>query len=218
MTMNLTCLLFLEHHNHLFLASFFPQISKVKHSQSLNEPPLRPWVALQKDGQILCCHCTCMAGLGETCSHAAASMFALETLVRMKASTTCTSLPCQWLKPSSSTVEYSEGSGIDFSRPAKKQRATGSTTSDKQKEIPPPTADEKAAFYKALSVTGKRSAILSIVPNYAQDFTPRHVVCQLPTPLTDLYNPCNRELSAEELKEKCQVEVEKLCVTQDQVS
>ena len=121
MTMNLTCLLFLEHHNHLFLASFFPQISKVKHSQSLNEPPLRPWVALQKDGQILCCHCTCMAGLGETCSHAAASMFALETLVRMKASTTCTSLPCQWLKPSSSTVEYSEGSGIDFSRPAKKQ-------------------------------------------------------------------------------------------------
>ncbi|XP_061926072.1 FGGY carbohydrate kinase domain-containing protein isoform X4 [Entelurus aequoreus] len=42
---------------------------QVKHSQRMNDPPLRPWVAIAKDGQILCCHCTCMAGLGETCSH-----------------------------------------------------------------------------------------------------------------------------------------------------
>ncbi|XP_061151792.1 uncharacterized protein LOC133165904 [Syngnathus typhle] len=72
----------------------FLLMTKVKHSQRMNDPPLRPWVAIAKDGQILCCHCTCMAGLGETCSHSAASLFALETLIRMKTATSCTSLPC----------------------------------------------------------------------------------------------------------------------------
>ena len=30
------------------------------------------------------CHCTCMAGLGESCSHAAATMFYIEADVRLK--------------------------------------------------------------------------------------------------------------------------------------
>uniref|UniRef100_A0AAV2M0R5 Uncharacterized protein n=1 Tax=Knipowitschia caucasica TaxID=637954 RepID=A0AAV2M0R5_KNICA len=40
-------------------------MAKVHHSQALSEPPLKPWVSLQKDGTVLCGHCTCKAGLGE---------------------------------------------------------------------------------------------------------------------------------------------------------
>lgn len=28
----------------------------------MNDPPLTPWVAVEQGGQILCAHCTCMAG------------------------------------------------------------------------------------------------------------------------------------------------------------
>ena len=36
--------------------------AKVSHSQSLNDPPLLPWVGLLKDGRIITAHCTCAAG------------------------------------------------------------------------------------------------------------------------------------------------------------
>ena len=44
-------------------------VGKVKHSQPLSAPALQPWVAVEKNGLIICAHCTCMAGLGEACSH-----------------------------------------------------------------------------------------------------------------------------------------------------
>ena len=43
--------------------------AKVRHSQAVNTSPLLPWVATHRDGTIICSHCTCMAGLGEACSH-----------------------------------------------------------------------------------------------------------------------------------------------------
>ena len=57
--------------NYLFLAN-------VKHSQSLSSPSLKVWVAFKASGEVLCAHCTCMAGLGEACSHIAAVLFTAE--------------------------------------------------------------------------------------------------------------------------------------------
>ena len=37
-------------------------IAKVKHSQRMNEPALKPWVIAEMNGKILCGHCNCMAG------------------------------------------------------------------------------------------------------------------------------------------------------------
>lgn len=51
---------------------------KVKHSMRVKLPPLKPWVVIDKSGIVLCAHCTCMAGLGEVCSHVGAMLFALE--------------------------------------------------------------------------------------------------------------------------------------------
>ena len=47
------------------------------HSQKLNEAPLKPWVILSGD-TVNCAHCTCIAGLGEVCTHVAALLFTLE--------------------------------------------------------------------------------------------------------------------------------------------
>ena len=66
----------------------------VRHSQRLSATPLRPWVAVEKIGSVLCAHCNCMAGLGEACSHIAAVLFALEANVQARKSMSCTSLPC----------------------------------------------------------------------------------------------------------------------------
>ena len=52
--------------------------AKVRHSKTVSASPLRPWVAAAKGGTVLCAHCTCMAGLGEACSHIAALLFAAE--------------------------------------------------------------------------------------------------------------------------------------------
>ena len=46
-------------------------------SQSVNDPFNKLWIILEKSVKIRSCHCTCMAGMGETCNHVAAAMFRL---------------------------------------------------------------------------------------------------------------------------------------------
>ena len=101
---------------------------QVTHSQRLSDSPLNVWVAVQEDGQVLTAHCTCMAGLGECCSHVAATLFYMETVARIANGKTCTSLPCSWLKPAASNT-YKEISKIDFTSPARKRKNTDTTTS-----------------------------------------------------------------------------------------
>ena len=71
---------------------------QVRHSQQANEPLLSPWINTDKDGMVLCCHCDCMAGLGEVCSHVGALLFYVEA---MRHTYTCTDLPCPWNIPPS---------------------------------------------------------------------------------------------------------------------
>ena len=63
---------------------------QVMHSQKMSEPPLIPWIIADKNGTILAVHCKCMAGLGETCSHVAATLFWIKTTVRIRDSRTVT--------------------------------------------------------------------------------------------------------------------------------
>ena len=104
--------------NHAFICCN----SQVNHSQRLSEAPLKPWLAVRSNGTILTGHCNCMAGLGEVCSHVGAILFAVEAGVRMLKSRTCTSLPCQWLMPSTVTkVPYPELHNIDFTASAQRR-------------------------------------------------------------------------------------------------
>ncbi len=53
-------------------------LGSVKHSQSLSATSAKPWLAVKSRGTVVVAHCTCMAGLGEACSHIAALLFLLE--------------------------------------------------------------------------------------------------------------------------------------------
>ena len=51
----------------------FLVMGKVRHGQSMfTKTPLRAWTYIKSNGEICYAHCTCMAGLGEACSHVAA--------------------------------------------------------------------------------------------------------------------------------------------------
>lgn len=64
----------------------FILMSLVTHSHHLIAPPLKVWVATKQQGEVLCAHCTCMAGLGETCSHIAALLFTVAMNTQLKVS------------------------------------------------------------------------------------------------------------------------------------
>ena len=85
----------------------------------LSVSSLHPWVAVEPNGIVLCAHCTCMAGLGEACSHVATLLFTMEINTRLLNNTSCTSLACSWL-PAMQKVDYSPIAKIDFSSPKSK--------------------------------------------------------------------------------------------------
>ena len=50
--------------------------AKMRHGQSMfTKTPNKAWICVKRDGEILYGHCSCMAGLGEVCSHVGAIMF-----------------------------------------------------------------------------------------------------------------------------------------------
>ena len=67
-------------------------------SQRINEEPHIPWVAINLVGNtVAAAHCTCMAGLGVSCSHVAALLFTIEAAVRVGFTrTACTEKACTW--------------------------------------------------------------------------------------------------------------------------
>ena len=94
----------------------------VRHSQAVTGTPLKPWVAAEKGGTIISAHCTCMAGLGEACSHIAALLFSTEAYTRHMKNISCTSNPCEWLPPTMKNVPYAPISDINFSAPSAKRK------------------------------------------------------------------------------------------------
>ena len=68
------------------------------------------------DGTVDCGHCTCMAGLGEVCSHVAAILFYLESAARSKL--TCTQTSCMWKEPTFvDAIPYLPISELPLSKP-----------------------------------------------------------------------------------------------------
>ena len=97
-------------------------LADVKHSQKLTATPLHPWIAAERNGIIICAHCTCMAGLGEACSHISALLFSTEANTQTRKNTSCTSTSCTWLVPILKKVEYAPICDIDFTTPQKRRK------------------------------------------------------------------------------------------------
>ena len=120
----------------------------VKHSQKLSLPSLQVWVCIKPCGEVVCAHCTCMAGVGEVCSHVAAVLFAAEGNTLIKRQFSATSLPCSWLPANFKFVSFSKVADIDFKTPSQKRkiavRNESSTCESKRKSfttVPPADCD-----------------------------------------------------------------------------
>ncbi|KAK2153991.1 hypothetical protein NP493_2237g00005 [Ridgeia piscesae] len=74
--------------------------ARVRHSQSISKTPLQPWIIAEKDGNILSAHGTCMAGLGEVCTHVGAVLFVVSSAIEIRSSRTVTQEKAYCLLPS----------------------------------------------------------------------------------------------------------------------
>lgn len=71
--------------------------------------------SVKEDGCVLAAHCTCMAGLGKTCTHVTALLFWIDAAVKLRDSKTLTEEKAYWLLPSTvKKVEYKQVRDIDF--------------------------------------------------------------------------------------------------------
>ena len=173
---------------------------RVKHSFRVSQPPLQPWIIIQKNGTVVCGHCTCMAGLAETCSHVGAVLYWIETAVRVRDTTTCTSKKNAWLMP----TPVSEVPYLRLKDMKCHDQQTLSTTSCKH----PPSAEELSLFYAELANCSKKSVVLSVIPPHNEKFV--QSINHLPRALQSLYDPSNLELNFAQLLELAQQFEEKV--------
>ena len=176
--------------HYLFAATF-------KHSQTLSATPLKVWVGYKSNGEVVAVHCTCMAGIGEACSHIAAVLFAAEANTQVKQQQSCTSLPCAWLPPSFRTIEYMPVSDIDFRTPKQKRKnsqAFGSNATPAPKRnlvVQKPTDSELTEYYLKLSKTKHKPVLLSLINGFNDNFVPLYVKGS-----HAWWEPCTRERGA----------------------
>ena len=88
-----------------------------RHSQRINDTSHKLWLIIEKENaKIRSCHCTCMAGMSQTCNHVAGAIFRIEAAVRMGLSNpACTMVSNQWL-PNRKDVLPVKIKNLDFSR------------------------------------------------------------------------------------------------------
>ncbi|XP_078610518.1 uncharacterized protein LOC144881370 [Branchiostoma floridae x Branchiostoma japonicum] len=125
--------------------------AKVVPGQRVTETPHNPWVCLtKKEGYVMAAHCTCMAGLGEVCSHVAALLFAVEASRSLQEKrTSCTSRKAVWNKYYKDKVDPQRAEDMDFSHPKhgvqiKKARRKP------QCDVPPLSEEEAASAFSQL--------------------------------------------------------------------
>lgn len=93
------------------------------HSRRLNEPHLTPWVIIGSSGNVECAHCTCMAGVAESCTHAGALLFKVEATVIIRGTKTVTDVPAYSVLPSSlSKIKPEVGYMIDYTSSATQKK------------------------------------------------------------------------------------------------
>lgn len=121
-------------------------------------------------------HCTCMAGLSETCSLEDAVLHWVETAVRVQNYTPCTSKENKWLTPTPvMDITYLELCGIDFTTPKRQSTVLVCTTNTsantliaESRFIPIPFW--KAGIFLQICIILSRRIILSVIQPYSNNF------------------------------------------------
>lgn len=164
---------------------------------------------MRPSGEVLCAHSTSMAGLGEACSHVGAVLFYLEATVNRRDSRSCTDGENSWLPPNLAELDCRPVAEIDFASSAMKKRRLDNAELPQTKTAKKaasgiarrPREDQVRRFFSALSKSGGRPAILSLVPPYADSYVP--LASRYPEILFRNLRRTQRPNSWDEVQEEC---------------
>lgn len=190
---------------------------QVHHGQKQNAAPLQPWIVLETNGQVHAAHCTCMAGLGEACSHVAAVLFYLMASWDKIQQTSCTSQPCSWLMPGQGTKRKGQPlCSTDFTNPLTKFKKGSQRQSDRavMQPGPGPSATEKEAFLQSLVTACPKASILKVWPGFAQSEDVQSPL--LPMDMATLYDSALEGLDIETLEEKAREMLDTMTCSEEQ--
>ena len=147
-------------------------------SERINDPFHKLWIIVDKKiAKIQTAHCSCMAGLSETCNHVAAALFRVEAAVRLGLTNpACTSSASEWL-PNRQEVVPSKVKDIvfnrdDFAQRGKKKRALVETPKRNYDPLAGCTKKLLSLYdvAKAIEEIAPNSILMSAVPKPKIDF------------------------------------------------
>ena len=205
-------------------------LGKVKHSQRMSDPSLQPWLIVANDGSVSSGHCTCMAGIGEVCSHIGALLFAIEAAVKVRNSKTVTEEKAYWMLPNVvKKIEYKRVQDIDFtSAKSKKKKLDEAIEEDaplpsgpRQRKLPTvqePTSEELKDFYKNLCNADTKPVLLSLVPQFAETYRPKALDRKYPSVLSELYSEDNLSVERDDILKQCQDILPTLTVSEEEAA
>ena len=170
-----------------------------------------------------------MAGLDECCTHVSATLFYVDSTIRIRNAKTCTGEKPYWRLPANLVdVPYKPVRELDFTSSKTmrqkhdtviKEHCSNSSTQEhavpkpKNKVIPNPTETEVTQFLTNISKCGTKPAILSLV---SDSFVPKEYGNDFPILITDLTDSTTFNLSHSELLDKCKNIKQKLFVSKEQ--
>lgn len=147
-------------------------LGTVDHTQQLNLPPLKPWALCKKAGRIIAAHCTCIAGLGEICTHVGALLFGVESLVRTHANIAKTDVLCTWNGPANTIGITRVKKVADMIFPSKGEGQTSAA-----KRIPTASKDEIFDLLKEVKNNSPNAPVACYVAkNLNLDFSTRDLI------------------------------------------
>ncbi|CAN7950895.1 unnamed protein product [Ixodes pacificus] len=181
-------------------------VSEVNHSQSLSAPPLKVWLLMKNDGEVVIAHCTCMAGHGEACSHVAAILFYFEVGLQMRDEASCTDSKSVWLPAHVKSLVSVPVADMDFSSSVmKKRRLSHEVTPLPPKQVrvraPAPSEDEWKVLFDNVTNSGLRPAVAATDPRYSDMYVPKISSCTA-SYLLQLFDHNACDLTWEELQAK----------------
>lgn len=152
--------------------------AECRKSQNIRDTNHKLWLVIEKkSAHVRSCHCTCMAGMSETCNHVAAAMFRIEAAVRNGLTNpACTSSKNQWL-PSRQEVGPVKVKNLNFNREDFGQRG---------KTKRPLVSTPKKSFNPLVASNRCKMLTLSDIGKALQEVAPESILfTALPKPKVD---------------------------------
>ncbi|XP_037571412.2 uncharacterized protein LOC119445594 [Dermacentor silvarum] len=135
--------------------------ASVEASQLLSKT-YRPWCVVKDDGTVVSAHCTCIAGLGECCTHVAALLFNIEAAIKYGLNDPSpTETACRWSEVSRKSM-VAPVSEINFFK-AKPGQQVPEPAPRQQGSIPTWSSDKIHSFLQHVKTFAPSTLVLSCI-------------------------------------------------------